>query len=266
MAADALDEPGLELASFDRETIKELRALHIANFYNPVDVKGDADSEKFGHALGIVALDERVGTIIAILSPTAPIDFGKAGDYVLELNERKPIIPVFMGGETVTETVERFRKQGIRNYFDPVRAVKALYAAKRYSERKERVYVPPPYVTVDRKAIEGLMKLKEREEARMGIGLAGFNILEAYGIPVALYGKAKTADEALEIADRIGYPVALKIVSPDIVHKTDIGCVKLNVGRKAVKEAFFEIVQRAEKYTSARRITNEFQTIRIWCL
>ena len=254
MAADAVDELGLELASFNRATIEELRALHIANFYNPVDVKGDADSEKFGNALGIVAADERVGTIIAILSPTAPIDFDKAGDYVLELNERKPIIPVFMGGETVTESIERFRKQGIRNYFDPVRAVKALYAVKRYSERKERVYVPPPYVTVDRKAIEGLMKLKEREEARMGIGLAGFNILEAYGIPVALYGKAKTADEALEIADRIGYPVAMKIVSPDIVHKTDIGCVKLNVGREVVKEAFFEIVQRAEKYTSARRI------------
>lgn len=254
MAADALDELGLGLASFNRETIEKLRALHIANFYNPVDLKGDADSEKFGNALGIVAIDAGVGAIIAILSPTAPIDFDKATDYVLELNDKKPIIPVFMGGETVTETIERFRKHGIRNYFDPVRAVRALYTVKEYSERKERVYAPPLYFKVDRNAIERVMELREREEARIGIGLGGFKILEAYGIPVPLYGEAKTAEEALEIADRIGYPVAMKIVSPDIVHKTDIGCVKLSVGREVVKETFFEIVRRAEKYTSARRI------------
>jgi len=123
MAADAIEESGLKLAAFDRRTMEKLRDLHVANFYNPVDVKGDADSEKFGTALGIVSADENVGAIIAILSPTAPIEFDKAGDYVLELND-----------------------------------------------------------------------------------------------------------------------------------KTDVGCVKLNVRREAVKETFFEIMHRAEKYTSARRI------------
>ena len=257
MAADALDELGLELASFERGTIETLRALRIANFYNPVDVKGDADSEKFGAALGIVASDGGVGAVIAILSPTVFIDFERAGDYVLKFNERKPIIPVFMGGERVTETIGRLREHGIHNYFDPARAVKALYAVKKYRESKERVYAPPPYFTVDRNAVERLIKPVEggeREEARMGMGLRGFQILEAYKIPVPKYGRAKTADEALEIADRIGYPVAMKILSPDIVHKTDIGCVKLGVGREMVRETFFEIIHRAEKYTSARRI------------
>ncbi|MHC1599747.1 MAG: acetate--CoA ligase family protein [Candidatus Methanospirareceae archaeon] len=73
------------------------------------------------------------------------------------------------------------------------------------------------------------MEIKEREEAKMGVGIEGFKVLEAYGIPVPSHGKAETAEEALEIADRIGYPVSMKIVSPDIVHKTDVGCVKLNV-------------------------------------
>ncbi len=254
MAADAIEESGLKLAAFDRRTMEKLRDLHVANFYNPVDVKGDADSEKFGTALGIVSAAERVGAIIAILSPTAPIEFDKAGDYVLELNDKKPIIPVFMGGETVIRAVEGFKKHGITNYFDPVRAVKALYTVDKYSESREKVSAPPPYFKVDRKAIKKLMELREREEAKMGIGVEGFKVLEAYGIPAPSYGKAETTEEALGIADRIGYPVSMKIVSPDIVHKTDVGCVKLNVRREEVKETFFKIMHRAEKYTSARRI------------
>ena len=254
MAADAIEESGLKLAAFDRRTMEKLRDLHVANFYNPVDVKGDADSEKFGTALGIVSAAERVGAIIAILSPTAPIEFDKAGDYVLELNDKKPIIPVFMGGETVMRAVEGFKKHGITNYFDPVRAVKALCTVNKYSVGREKVSAPPPYFKVDRKAIKKLMELRERKEAKMGIGVEGFKVLEAYGIPAPSYGKAETAEEALGIADRIGYPVSMKIVSPDIVHKTDVGCVKLNVRREEVKETFFEIMHRAEKYTSARRI------------
>ena len=254
MASDAIEESGLELAPFDRETMEKLRDLHVANFYNPVDVKGDADSEKFKNALGIVSADERVGAIIAILSPTAPIEFDKAGDYVLELNNKKPIIPVFMGGETVMGAIERFKKHGITNYFDPVRAVKALCAVDKYSESREKVSAPPHYFKVDRKAIEKLIELRDRKEAKMGIGVEGFKVLEAYGIPAPSYGKGETAEEALEIADRIGYPVSMKIVSPDIVHKTDVGCVKLNVKREEVKETFFKILHRAEKYTSARRI------------
>ena len=254
MAADAIEEYGLELAPFDRETMEKLSDLHVANFYNPVDVMGDADSEKFKNALGVVSADENVGAIIAILSPTAPIEFDKAGDYVLELNDKKPIIPVFMGGETVMQPLERFKKHGITNYFDPVRAVKALCAVDKYRESREKVSAPPPYSKVDRKAIEKLIELRERKEAKMGIGVEGFKVLEAYGIPAPSYGKAETAEEALEIADRIGYPVSMKIVSPDIVHKTDVGCVKLNVRREEVKETFFVIMHRAEKYTSARRI------------
>ncbi len=254
MAADAIEELGLELAAFDRETIEKLSALHLANFYNPVDVRGDADSEKFGDALGIVAADESVGAIIAILSPTAPIYFDTAGDYVLDTNNIKPIVPVFMSGEAVTETEERFKKYGISNYFDPVRAVRALYAVVKYNKIQEKVYTLPPHFKIDKVAIEDLMARRAKANEKMGLGTDGFEILDAYGIPVPQYGKAETAEEALEIANRIGYPVSMKIISPDIVHKTDVGCVKLNIVRDEVKETFFEILRRAEQYTTARRI------------
>ncbi len=254
MAADAIEEFGLELAAFDRETIEKLSALHLANFYNPVDVRGDADSEKFGDALGIVAADESVGAIIAILSPTAPIYFDTAGDYVLDTNNIKPIVPVFMSGDAVIETVERFKKYGISNYFDPVRAVRALYAVVKYNKIQEKVYTLPPHFKIDKVAIEDLMARRAKANEKMGLGTDGFEILDAYGIPVPQYGKAETAEEALEIANRIGYPVSMKIISPDIVHKTDVGCVKLNIVRDEVKETFFEILRRAEQYTTARRI------------
>jgi acetyl coenzyme A synthetase (ADP forming)-like protein len=252
MAADALEEFALELASFERETIEKLRALHTANFYNPVDIMGDADSDKFGTALEIVVADSGVGALIAVLSPTAQIDFHKAGDYVLKSNEKKPIIPVFMGGDTIVETVERLKKRGITNYFDPVRAVKALWAIEGYSECRKKVSVPSPRLDVDRNAVENV--LTRREESKMGMGVEGFKVLEVYGIPVPRYGKAETAEEALTIADAVGYPASMKIISPDIVHKTDVGCVALNIGRERVKETFFEIIRRAEKYTRAQRI------------
>jgi acetyltransferase len=254
MAADAIEELGLELAAFDRETIEKLSALHLANFYNPVDVRGDADSEKFGDALGIVAADESVGAIIAILSPTAPIYFDTAGDYVLDTNNIKPIVPVFMSGEAVTETVERFKKYGISNYFDPVRAIRALYAVVKYNKIQEKVYTLPPHFKVDTVAIEDLIVRRAKANEKMGLGTDGFEILDAYGIPVPQYGKVETAEEALVIANRIGYPVSMKIISTDIVHKTDVGCVKLNIVRGEVKETFFEILRRAEQYTTARRI------------
>lgn len=254
MAADALEEFGLTLAALKRETIKNLCTLELANFYNPVDIRGDADSEKFGRALEIVAADEGVGAVIAILSPTAPIDFAKAGEFLLGVNARKPVIPVFMGGDTVGETVNRLKQQGIANYFDPVRAIRALSAVRAYTEGRAKIHAAPPHFPAEAGVKEQVLQLLEHADARLGLGRGGFRILEAYGIPVVPYGTAVTADEALAMADKIGYPVALKVLSPDIMHKTDVGGVKLGVQRGAVIATFYELLQRAERYTSARRL------------
>jgi acyl-CoA synthetase (NDP forming) len=113
--------------------------------------------------------------------------------------------------------------------------------------------VQTPYFNADRKAIADLVEARNRKGLKDGVGVECFKLLEAYGIPVPSCGNAETAEAALELADRIGYPVSLKIVSPDIIHKTDVGCVKLNVGREEVKETFFEIMSRAEKYSKTFR-------------
>jgi acetyltransferase len=241
IASDAIDVFGLKLAKFERKTVEKLRLIlpPIANFYNPVDVLGDADAERFGKTLKAIAEDNNVGAIVAILTPTAQIDFLKSAEYVASI--RKPIVTCFIGGESVEKAVEFLKEKGIVNFTDPVRAVKALRSAYDYGLMKSKKEVDETFnVDVDVELVRSM--IKER---------AWFEVLKAYGIPVPPYGIANTAEEALEIADKIGYPVAMKIVSPHIIHKTDVGCVKLNVNREEVIPTFYELVKRAEDFLKA---------------
>ena len=247
IASDAVEMFGLKLARFEKDTIEALREIlpPMANVYNPVDVLGDADADRFGKALSVVAKDRNVGGIIAILTPTAQIDFAKASEYVAKIE--KPIVTCFMGGESVKEAVEFLKRHGIFNFMDPVRAVRSLRSAVLYDEMRDKLDREMPKIEVDRDKVRDLIT----SAGRKVLTAESFEILKAYGIPVPSYGIAKTAEEALKIADEIGYPVAMKIVSPDILHKTDVGCVKLNVRREDVERTFYEIVKRAEDYLKA---------------
>ncbi len=250
IAADAVEEFGLNLARFDKKTIDRLKSIlpPIANVYNPVDVLGDADAERFGKALKIVAEDPNVGAIIAILTPTAQIDFVKASEFVASVD--KPIVTCFMGGETVADAINLLKKHGIVNFLDPVKAVKSLNSVKRYELMRIKLEREVESIEIDVDT-DNAREIVEKYRNRGVLTAESFEILKSYGIPVPPYGVARTAEEALEIADRIGYPVAMKIVSPDILHKTDVGCVKLNVDRDRVIPTFYELVKRAEDYLKA---------------
>ena len=250
IASDAVEEFGLKLARFEKETIDELRSIlpPIANVYNPVDVLGDADAERFGETLKIVERDPNVGAIIAILTPTAQMDFNKASEYISSLD--KPVVTCFMGGDSVRDAIELLKGHGVVNFLDPVKAVKSLNSVKRYETMKGKLEKEVESVEIEAD-VARVKDLIERYRDRRVLTAESFEILKAYNIPVPPYGIAKTADEALEIADEIGYPVAMKIVSPDILHKTDVGCVKLNVNRENVVSTFYELVKRAEDYLKA---------------
>ncbi len=234
IASDAVETFGLNLARFEKETLDKLKTIlpPMANVYNPVDILGDADSERFGRVLDVVERDKSVGVIVAILTPTAQIDFVKSAEFVLKV--RKPVITCFMGGESVKKAVDILRGGGIPNFIDPVRAIKSLKSVYDYGRRVfDDEFLD---FKVDLDYVRALIKEK-----------AWFEVLKAYGIPVPPYGVASTADEALKIADDIGYPVAMKVVS-NVMHKTDVGFVKLNVMRDEVIKTFYELVKRAEDY------------------
>ncbi len=225
MAADAIEEFGLEMASFSQETIEKLKNMLPAgaNVYNPVDVLGDADAERFVKAIECVAKDKNVGSIVAITVPTATLSFEEAAKFRID----KPYVLCFMGWEK-------------SDFFDPVRAVRALsslYNYTKFVERGERRYREYAF---DRDKVRKALKSKNP-----------FDLLRVIGIPTPRYGVAKTAEEALKIADEIGYPVAMKVLG-DILHKTDVGCVKLNVERSEVKKAFVEIIANAERLGNVR--------------
>lgn len=249
MAADAIDDFNLELANFQKDTIKKLKGLlpPEASIYNPVDILGDADAQRFGKTVHAVAEDEEVGGIITILTPTAQVDFDKAADYLIDIS--KPVLTCFMGGESIFPAIKKLKDAGIVNFLDPGRALRAFSAVKNYDKAKREVRSSPPQLEVDKSRVRKILHEVERSKV---VGTEAFEILQAYGINTASHGMARTASEAVEIADSIGYPVVMKVVSPDIIHKSDVGCVKVNVGREGVKKSFFDIVMRAENIGNAR--------------
>jgi len=234
IASDAVEKYSLNFASFERETVDILRSIApYGNVYNPVDVLGDADAERFCRALDVVSKDRNVGLILAIITPTATIDGIKVAKKIVRIN--KKVVGCFMGGKEFEGAVKILREKGIANFNDPIRAVKALSSVRFYSRRKkEREFVR---FDVDVKKAKELLKK----------GLY-FEVVKEYGIPVPPYGIARSAEEALKIANKIGYPVAMKVFSPKIIHKTDVGCVKLNITRNEVIKNFYEILKRAEEF------------------
>ena len=234
MASDAVEKYNLNLASFERETVEMLRSIApYGNVYNPVDILGDADAERFCRALDVVAKDRNVGLILAILTPTATIDGIKVAEKIVKIN--KKVVGCFMGGRSFEEAVRILREKGIANFNDPVKAIKAIASVQFYSRRTKR----KEFLRFD----VDIRKVKEL--LRRGLY---FEVVREYGIPIPPYGIARSAEEALEIADKIGYPVAMKVMSPKIIHKTDVGCVKLNVTRSEIVKTFYEILRRAEEF------------------
>ncbi|MCS7129964.1 MAG: acetate--CoA ligase family protein [Archaeoglobaceae archaeon] len=250
MASDAVEIYGLKLSEFSFETINELKKFlpPSANFYNPVDILGDADTERFSKALEIIAKDRNVGSIVAILAPTAQINFRKAVEKVLSI--QKPVYCCFMGIDEESEEI--LIKNRIPNFFDPTRAVKAIWAVEKYSrfDFTEKEFLK---FDVDKAKADQIFAEFERSGVKF-VGVEGMKLLECYKIPTARWGIARTVEEAEEIAEKLGYPVAMKIVSPDVIHKSDIGALKLNVGKREVKTSFYEIISKVESYIPDARI------------
>lgn len=258
MAADAVEHAGMRVAELTGETALNLRQRlpAAACTGNPIDVLGDADPERYVTAVAAAFDDPGVDAIVVILTPqamTRPCDTARAvagcarGD--------KPLLAVFMGGQNVVPGRDELTAKGLPDYSSPGRAVGALKAMVEYAQWRNR---PPRVVTrfpVNRRRVERIL----RRHARMGLKQIGDvgskEILAAYDFDVPPGALASTAEGAVGIADRIGYPVAIKIVSPDIMHKSDLGGVKLNLtDADAVRDAFDLMMVRIGRLLPSARI------------
>ena len=253
LATDALERAGLSLSRLKNETIKSLEQYlpDAASAANPVDVLGDARADRYRFALETVSSDPNVDGVLVVLTPQAMTEIEATAHAVGELSENldKPVLGCFMGESQVEPGIAILQGYDVPNYPFPERAAHAFKAMSEY--RQLRARPQPEYATFDvnREAVRAVFQ-KVRTEGRVSIGDAeARTILKAYGMQIPRSEIAGTPEEAVEIARRIGYPVVLKISSPDILHKTDVGGVKVGLGnQEEVRDAFELMVYRAERY------------------
>ena len=232
MTADAVETCGMKVASLNPDTAEDLREKlpAAASVGNPIDVLGDADPERYAMAVEAAQNDPSVDAVIVILTPqamTRPAETARA--IAAKANGEKPLLASFMGGSDVLPGREELVAANLPDYPSPERAVAALKAMVDYAAWRLR---PPRIVTrfpVNRRRVERVIS-RQLRTGRLYIGEAkAKDILRAYDFIVPDGRLVGTVDEAVEAAPRIGYPLAMKIVSPDIIHKSDVGGVKLNL-------------------------------------
>ncbi len=253
LASDATDRYGLRLASLAPETVAALRGClpPTANFYNPVDVIGDADPARYRAALDLVLADPGVDSVVAIFAPQGVTEpYGVAGTIVdAARTADKPIIGEFEGGSAIDRVETILREGGVPNYRFPEQAVGVIRALGRYRAWQARPDDAAVGLDRDRAAVARLIA-QARAEGMVNLADAkAREALAAYGLRVPQSQVVRFVEKALAAAERIGYPVAMKIVSADILHKTDAGCVRLGVAdANGVRQAYSDILENARRY------------------
>jgi acetyltransferase len=253
LAVDALERAGLTLARFEIGTVKTLkrRLPDTASAANPVDVLGDALPDRYRFVLETVAADANVDGLLTILVPLAVLDVKAMAEAVVSLasETQKPVLACLMGEARMTVGIDILRARGIPNYPFPERAACVFRAMADYRRIRARSISRFVEFEVDRAATRAVID-KALAEERVTIGDAeARTILESYGLSIPRAELADTPERAIELAEQIGYPVVLKIASPDILHKTDVGGVEVGLrSAEDVQDAFGLMVYRAQRY------------------
>jgi len=289
IAADTAEQLGVNLPHMTRESIETMarKLPPNATVFNPVDVIGDATSERYAAVLEQAAKDPNIDGILVILTPQAMTDMEKTADVVIATarSTDKPVITSFMGEKRVRPAIDKLKNASIPNFSYPEQAVKAF---KRLSDQWSWMnYKPEELITswynfdaaaetiasilkrgsyqvgeeeameiltylITRwynfdAAAETIASILKRGSYQVGEEEA-MEILTYYGFQFPKRALARTSREAVQHASRIGFPVVMKISSPDILHKTDVGGVRINIKTpKEAAEAFTEITTNARR-------------------
>ncbi len=259
LATDSLERAGLSLARLELGTIQALETElpSAASAANPVDVLGDARADRFQFALQTVDSDPNVDGILVVLTPQAMTEIEATAQAVGELTRKtdKPVLACFMGEATIGKGIKILQDFEVPNYPYPERAARAFRAMADYREIKARPEEEFVKFPIDKSITRSVLN-RTREAGRVTIGDAeAREILEAYGLKIPRSEIAATPQDAVAVATDIGYPVVLKIASPDILHKTDVGGVKVGLNSPSdVQDAFELMVYRAQRYVPEARI------------
>jgi acetyltransferase len=260
ITTDAIERSAsLKMAEFSKETITRLQKdlPPTANVFNPVDVIGDARSDRYRVALDAVLADQNVDAALILLTPQADTDNEGVADVVIELGRKyeKPVATSFMGAVSLVEALEILNQNRVPNYAFPERAVSALAAMASHYVWKQQPEPEYVHYAADQERVRKLFA-KVRESGRVELGeLEAREVIEAYGMRLPQSRLARSPEEAVQIANEFGYPVVMKISSPDILHKSDIGGVKVGLADSSAVRDNYELIEyRARKYSPNARV------------
>jgi acetyltransferase len=251
ISADAVEKAGLTVAPLGEDLARQLRRAlpHAAFIDNPIDISAAAEPRHYAAALDIVAAEGSFDAILIVLAPqymTEPAATVRA--IVAHLDENMPVLAAFLGGEDIMPSRKELAAAGLPFYDSPERAVTALKAMHEYGVWQRRPARQVVRFPVNRRRVERIIYRRQRTD-RLRLGeVKSKDILKAYGFQI-LEGRLTTSpEEAMEIARFIGFPVALKVISPSIIHKSDLGGVRLNLGSaQEVADAFDLMMLRINK-------------------
>ncbi len=257
MATDSLISLDGEMAKLSKDTYKALNEILPSawSHRNPIDVLGDAQPDRFAKAVELALADKGVDAVLAILTPQAMTDPTGTARMLNEISSKSPklVLAAWMGGVSMAEGLRIMNGGSVVAYPSPDNAVRAFMHLVSYSANLRILHETPAEVPLefelDRKQrvsssnqiIDSAPPVLASSEAK--------ELLEVYGIPTARTVEASTAAMAVKAAKKLGFPVVMKVLSPQITHKTDVGGVELNLrDEKQVKAAFQRIVKSARSH------------------
>jgi len=263
LATDALMSRGGKLAELSEATVKALDGF-LPPYWskgNPIDILGDADADRFTQTIETALKDPGVNGAVVIYTPqgkATPVEVAKAiVKYARKAD--KPIVTAMMGTEEVAEGRQLFYENNVPTYEFPEEAIKTYLYMYHYARNMSSLYETPEDLPMNMGAPKNYLKILTRNALRAKKTLLSEEdakkLLVTYGIMATTPHLAPNADEAAIAASNIGYPVVMKIASPDITHKSDVGGVRLNLSSAdAVKKAFAEMVAGVRKKVPEAKI------------
>ncbi|HME41726.1 MAG TPA: bifunctional acetate--CoA ligase family protein/GNAT family N-acetyltransferase [Syntrophorhabdales bacterium] len=256
LATDALIDLGGELATLSDDSMREINSFlpPYWSHANPIDILGDARVESYAKALSVCLRDSMTHGVLIIYAPLESAPSDQVATTVAEIAKGwpKPVITTWMGAKEVENARKIFIQNNLPTYETPEEAVRAYVNMYKYKRNLDHLYETPAELSVRDPRDKQELKANIRDMLRKGRTLLNEeeskNLLVSYGIPATMPQFAEDADTAVSIAEKIGYPVAIKVVSPDISHKSDVGGVVLRLdSSSAVKKACETLMQTVGK-------------------